>query len=152
MSALASSGRDNPIKTVGHNKLARSTAAATDGVAAKYRKPEVKQVVVQPLAEQPEDADTELREREAPEAGAGSDSIRQTSSRKTSKPEPHHEGGNDDRDGVDVGAGEDHEEPLPDHLIEQRRESREEENEQRDRQGAGTKRPRGTVGRRCGVN
>ena len=59
------------------------------------------------------------------------EAVRRDTAQQIADPEPGHERGHDERGGVHVGAGKEHQNPLPDDLIQQRREPGKAERDER---------------------
>src|SRR5262245_24583606 len=95
----------------------------------------VERVVVERLADQSKQTDQQFGAGERIKVGARSNAIGHVSARQASSAETGHEGGHDHSDRVHVGARKNHQEPLPDHLIEKRGKSGEKEDDQRKHSG-----------------
>jgi len=83
-------------------------------------------IVVEPGAEEGEQSDGALAQGERAQRPRRRAAIRQAASKEAAEAEPGHEGRHDERDRIDVLAGEDPENPLPDHLIDEGGEARQE--------------------------
>ena len=123
VSARASSGSETPMKKVGHSRLKNNIAAACLDAERHVPQPLVEHVVIQICTEEAEHRDGELGDGEAGEVGPRRQAIGGVGAGEVSTAEAGHERGDDDGGGVDVGAGKDDEQPLPDDLIDERSEA-----------------------------
>ena len=123
VSARASSGSDTPMKNVGQSRLTNSIAPRASAPAAQMAESLIQHAVVQVGAEKAERGDRELGGGKAGEVGSGRQPIRDLRPGEIAAPEPGHEGRDDDRGGVDVGAVKDDQQPLPDDLVDERGEA-----------------------------
>jgi hypothetical protein len=87
----------------------------------------VQHVVEQHMAEGAEGRNGRLGKREQPQAALRRSAIGQVAAAEMPEAEARHEGGNHQRRRIDVAAREQHEQPLPDNLVEQRGGSRQHE-------------------------
>jgi len=91
----------------------------------------VEHVVKQELAEEAEDADCELGGREGPQARPGPQAIGEFSAGDVAETQPRHERRDDDGDRIDIRAGEEDEQALPDHLVKDGCKTGQEKNQER---------------------
>ena len=115
------------MKKVGQRRATKRIAVVATRERARAARRCVEQVVEERHAREGEEGDRELGGRESREAPSQRQAVGEVAAREAPEPEARHERRDDDGDRVHVGAAEEGEEALPDHLVEQRGEPAHEE-------------------------
>ena len=124
---MLSNGSVTPMKKVGTRRVDAAATATMRRRSGQRGGQAVEQVVIERLAHEREHRHDDLGRGEHQEQAAGPQSIGKCSTRQAAEPHAKHEDGNDQRDGVEVESGDEAQQALPDHLIEQRDKPRGEE-------------------------